>query len=147
MSGVGFSAAGNSPAGYGEAESTTAAQPNLIAARYINPQTRDFEVDDDGRYLSMSPLKQRIYLMLATNYGSAIGLPKFGSKITQIKVLNDRTPGAVQSAVRDALKQLTDVEKLIRIDRIDVEYRDGVIFFRLLYIDLINNQIDILESA
>ena len=70
----------------------------------------------------MPPLRQRVLITLTTEQGSVPTQPTFG--IRRPKKMGDSFEAEMKSAVRVALQQLTDVEKVMRIDQILV--RKGI---------------------
>ena len=88
--------------------------------RYLNPATRDYQVDTTtGQLAQMPSIRQRVLLALLTVRGSSTASPGFG--IVAPRKMGEQFDVEMKQAVRSALKQLTDVEKVVRIDGIIVE--------------------------
>jgi phage baseplate assembly protein W len=115
---------GTMPFGYGvfgAGITTTGSAPptNTQASRYLDPITRDYEYDTTTRNLRrMSPVHQRIQLALMTLIGSSTTQPEWGIKLP--RKITDRFPAQAEAAVRAALSRMTDVEKIIKVARVDV---------------------------
>lgn len=117
---MGFTGAGiGSP--FGPAIPTSAVVPKRETklSRWIDPKTGLYSVDEDtGLYKTMPSARQRVMLALLTVRGSSSVLPDLGTE--RPKKLGGSWPEEQRAEVRRALRQLSDVEKTIRIDRIDV---------------------------
>lgn len=124
MSGFGNSSFGNSAFGDGDPDEGLSLPVNL-SIRYINPDTKDLGVDDDGTFLSMPGVRQRVLLALATAKGSVIGSEEFGSTIFEIGAIDSQFDSKVRSSINDALKQLVEIEKVISLDGIEIYKQSG----------------------
>lgn len=116
MAGFGLSSFGLSPYGTGTPVSASDPPDGAAGARYIDPSTRDYAQDTTTRQLQqMPPIRQRVLLSVltlknsSTVYNGGINNPRKMGTFFEVEM---------QRAVRDTLKQLTDVEKVIRIDNI-----------------------------
>src|SRR5262245_27076239 len=119
MSGIGLSSFGLSPYGTGTPVTGAAPPTGTAGSRYINPATRDYEQDSTTKQLAQMPaIRQRVLLAVipafhsSTVYEGGIKTPRKMGTLFKTEMHN---------AVRATLKQLTDVEKVIRIDSITVE--------------------------
>ena len=113
------------------------------AARYLDVNSGDFVSLDDGTLDSMPAVRQRVVLALVTELDSAFGLPGFGNGVMRIKRIDQTIKRRVQNAVRAALRQLSEVERLIRIDAIEVEdLGSGRLSYTVSYTDLTNAEPD-----
>ena len=119
MGGFGTFSFGTGPFGFGAPVTGTAPPEGPAGSRWINPATRDFEVDPTtGQLKQMPAVRQRVLLALVTLVGSSTVLPKFGVRLP--RKMGSQFDAQVRAAVNLALRQLTEVEQLIRIQRIDV---------------------------
>jgi hypothetical protein len=112
------------PFGLGTPAPTGDPPDGASGTRYLNPATRDYQVDTaTGQLAQMPSIRQRVLIALLTVRGSATAAPAFG--IVPPRKMGDQFTAEMQQAVRSALKQLTDVEKVVRIDGILVERGAG----------------------
>jgi len=104
---------------------TTEAPPSGAAGcRYINPATRDYEVDSDTGQLAQMPAKrQRVLIAVMTELGSSSALQDLG--IRRPRKMGTNFEGEMRAAVRATLRTMVDVEKVIRIDDIIVKRGSG----------------------
>jgi phage gp46-like protein len=101
--------------------------------RYINPTTGDYELSAGGFREDMTPAS-RVVLRLRTKRGSISGLPRFGSRLYQIRKLTADAKAKAESYVREALDDLARAGELPELAvsatpegsalRIVVSYRD-----------------------
>jgi len=116
--------------------------PNL-AIRYLDPNTKDFAANEDGTFQEMPSTRQRVLLALATTKGTAAGLDTFGSTHPLIGVIDSQFDSKVNNSVREALKQLTEVEKIITLDGVEiVKSPNGRVEITVSYTDLISQDQD-----
>lgn len=112
---------------------------NVTNARYISVNNGDFLALDDGSLADMPPIRQRVILALATEKGSAAGLEWLG--ITLPKKIDAAFETAARNAVRLALYQLLEVEKVIRLDAVIVEkLTQGRVVLNVSYTQLDNKE-------
>lgn len=115
---------GTSPMGtmaFGGGTPTTGSAPPSLsrASRYINPYTHDYEFDAVSRgFRRMPSVRQRVQLALGTIRGSSTVSQNWG--ITMPRKIGNQFAAEVEAAVRQALSQMTDVEKVLRVDKVDV---------------------------
>lgn len=120
---------GTSPWGtgaYGLGTPVTAAAPpdGPAGSRYINPASRDYQLDSStGQLAQMPPVRQRVLLTVMTVLGSSSVNPAIGTRAP--RKMGTQFEAQTRASVRSAFHQMTDVEKVIRIDRIDVERGAG----------------------
>jgi phage baseplate assembly protein W len=87
--------------------------------RYIDPVTGDVAVDaTTGHLQNMPPVRQRFLLLMQTLLGSSSVLPGLG--LTIPRIIDDSFARQVDAAVREGARQMTEVEKVARIRRVDV---------------------------
>lgn len=118
---MGFGTSSLGLSAFGGGDPTSGSSPPIAtqASRYVNPDTRDYEVDPTTRgFRRMTGLRQRIQLALSTLRGSSTTLQTWG--VTIPRKVTASFAAEVEQSVRAALSQLTDVEKLIHVDRVDV---------------------------
>lgn len=124
MSGFGTISFGTGPYGLGTPVSASVPPEGAAGIRYINPATRDYEQDPDTRQLKQMPrARQQVLLALTTLRGSASTLPEFGVRLP--RKMGDRFEAETLTAVKTALRHLTDTQKVIRLDRVQVEKGRG----------------------
>lgn len=87
-------------------------------ARYINPVTGQPELASDNSFGKMPAIRQRVAFALGTALGSSTASPGLGVK--RPDKMGDGFERQLEQRVRAALRQLTDVEKLITVLRVDV---------------------------
>lgn len=70
------------PFGVGTPATATAPpKERFTGARYLNPATRDYEVDDEGELARMPPVRQRMLLALTTIKRSSSVAPSLGTEL------------------------------------------------------------------
>lgn len=112
-------------------------------ARAINPITGDYALDTDGEFLAMPVVRQRVVLALMTARRSMWQLDDFGNGFISIRKVGTSYEAQVKSSVRLALRQLVDVEKVVRIEDVKVErINTGRTQITVSYIDLTVNEPD-----
>jgi len=107
------------PYGLGTPVTAEAPPDGPAGSRYLNPASRDYEQGPDGQLAQMPPVRQRVLIALLTIQGSSTALPQLGVRAPAR--MGTTFENEMRAAVRTALAQLIDVEKLIRIDAIKVE--------------------------
>jgi phage baseplate assembly protein W len=123
MPGFGSAPFGGSPYGLGVPGEAALPTTSPAGSRYIDASTRDYAYNaTTGQFAQMPEIRQRVLLALLTEQGSIPTQPTFGIKRPQ--KMGDTFEAEMKAAVRLALQQMTDVEKVLRIDQILV--RKGV---------------------
>lgn len=135
---------GVSPFGMGTGDDAPIPPTGAWGSRYINPQTGDYAVDTKtGQLQQMPAVRQRFLLRLKERRGSSSVRPNDG--IVLPTKIDDSIQSTMNDAVRLAMHQETDVEKVARIDSVTV-YRDpnntGRVLTVVSYIDLTTGQAD-----
>ena len=117
MAGFGIMGFGTGPMGLGTPVSAEAPPTGEAGTRYINPATRDYQVDPStGQQAQMPVVRQQVLLALTTLKKSAASLDWLGVKLP--RKMGDRLQTETEKSVRAALRHLTDTQRLIRIDTI-----------------------------
>lgn len=110
---------GTGPAGFGTGDDAPLPPTGQWGSRYINPQTGDYATDaTTGQLQQMPPLRQRFLLRLKERYGSSSVRPTDGVKMP--KKIDASVERTVDDAVRVAMRQETDVEKVAHIESVRV---------------------------
>jgi len=141
MAGFGLMPAGLGPFGLGTpAEAPEAIEPTN-GSRYINPATRDYEVDAvTGQFSQMPPTRQRVLLALTTRRDTS-GLPGFGLKMPAR--MGDTFEAEARAAVQLALRHMTELERSLRVNAIVVEKGAlGRARLTVFYTDLLSGERD-----
>jgi hypothetical protein len=141
MSGFGTAPFGLTFFGYGSPDSVAAPPVNNPAALYINPDTNDFVLDDDGSYLDMPGTRQRVYLALKSNLGALAGYETFGSDLFKLGKIDSSFQVRAKSSVRKALDHLVQ-DNSISLTSVDVTAVGGRVSIIVSYFDLINQASD-----
>jgi phage baseplate assembly protein W len=88
--------------------------------RFLDPVSQDFTVNTvDGHLEQMPPVRQRFLLLLSTLVGSSSTLPTLGIEVPRI--IDDSFERQVDAAVRVGARQMTEIEKVARIDKVTVQ--------------------------
>jgi phage baseplate assembly protein W len=88
--------------------------------RFLNPATRDYEHDTvSGQLKQMPSVRQRVLIALTTTIESSTVQREFG--LRRPRKIDGQFLVRMKQAIREALRQMTDVEKVMRVERIDVE--------------------------
>ena len=143
--GLGTSAVGTSPLGFGE-PLTSERVPTQTSefSRYINPATGQYEIDGDTLQIkSMPGVRQRMLLRLKTLRGSSTSLPMFGVQLPS--KINAQFAQRMRSAVRAALYYETDVDRVAEIISIEIETGGERAAVRIRYNDLTTGEQDAIE--
>jgi len=130
---------GSTPFGYGTPTTAGTLPKRVAAANYLNPATKDYEQDPDTGELAQMPIvRQRVLLALTETFGSSSARPTDGI-LTPRKIGKD-FQRAMADAVRQALRQLIEVERAIRVDDVTVRHEGSRAITTLSYTDLATGQ-------
>lgn len=142
MSGFGLLPAGLGPFGFGVPPEAALPPDGPSGSRYINPATKDYEQDPDTLQLKQMPaLRQRVLIAMTMRKGSAVTLPDLG--VAFPTKMGTAFEAEVTASVRAALRQLTDIERVLRINAIAVERgASGRARVTLSYTDLTTGNTD-----
>lgn len=146
MPGFGIDSFGLGPFGLGTPATAPDPPSGQAGSRYLNPQTKDYELDaTTGQLAQMPATRQRVLLALMTKLKSATTAQKFGASMPT--KMGTTFEAEVQQAVRLALFHLTDTEPVIRIDGILVERgRGSRARVTVSYTDIVNGESDNVEA-
>lgn len=127
---------------FGDGVNLTGTSPptGSFGSRYINPATKSYQQDPATHQMAQMPaVRQRVLLALTTLVGSSTALPTFG--ITYPSKMGTSFEAESQASIRAALKQMTDIERVLRIDSIGVERgAAGRARFTVSYTDITTGQ-------
>lgn len=119
MAGFGLMPFGFGPYGFGTPAVGVAPPTGAAGSRYINPQSRDYEIDPATKQQAQMPgVRQRVLLAVTTVLRSSTAIPGMG--INMPKKMGTSYEAQVRNAVLMSLRQMTDVEKVLRVDAIIV---------------------------
>jgi phage baseplate assembly protein W len=142
MVGFGGFPIGSTPFGAGTPVDAIAPPENKPErARFLNPITGDYEVDDDGEYKRMPIVRQRVLLRLGTLRGSSTVLPNFGLRLPER--IDARYKQGAEEAIRVALADMI-TNREIKIVRIDTTIGNptGRVEHTVVYTDLTTGNSD-----
>ena len=110
---------GSTPFGVGTPTAANEPPEGAAGSRYLNPVTRDYEVDPTtGQFAQMPGTRQRVVIAVLTVRNSS-GIPGFGLRAPTH--MGETFDAQMKNAVRQALRTMTDVEKSLFINDIIVE--------------------------
>ncbi len=116
MAGLGGSPIGSTPFGAGTPlEAIVPPEAPMQGSRFINPDTKDHEVGDDGEYKAMPTVRQRAVIALGTTLGSSASLTEHGIRLPDR--IDERYPQRSAQAIRRALDFMVKAGEM-RIDAI-----------------------------
>lgn len=119
-SGLGVGPLGAMPLGVSFSSATDAPPAASTMRRWIDTATGNYVLNSEtSAFEQMPAIRQRVILALGTERGSSTSNPTLGRRRPQI--IGSRFEDEEKQFVRTALRQMTDVEGVIRIDRITVE--------------------------
>lgn len=128
MSGFGSSGFGSGPYGLGTPVTASAQGGSVLrdaktgkpqGSRRLNPETRDFDIDTNGRTLGLGNVRALVELALATESGTS-AMQALGQALRTIDRIGTSFQYRVRDTVAAAVKHLTD-RNIITIDRTTVE--------------------------
>lgn len=133
--------AGLGPFGLGTPADSTERPTGKAGSRFLNPQTRDYEIDPaGGQYKQMPGTRQRVLIAVTTALNSS---GQRGLGIKPPGRMSETFEAEQRAAVAEALRPMTEVEKSVRLDGVIVERGSGgrartTIIFK----DLVNGNTD-----
>lgn len=111
--------AGLGPFGLGTPPDPGESPTGTAGSRFINPATRDYEVDAaTSQFKQMPTVRQRVMLAIATELDSS-GVAGFGKK--RPRKMGSSFESEERALVSAALRQMIEVEKVVRLDGVTVE--------------------------
>jgi hypothetical protein len=111
---------GTGPVGLGTPVTADAPASGPAGCRYINPATKDYELDPaTGQQAQMPPVRQQVLLAITTLAKSATTIDWLGIRLPRKQ--GDRLQAETEKSVRAALRHLTTTQAVIRIDSIKAE--------------------------
>lgn len=150
MSGFGSQPFGSSPYGIGTPATAPEQGGALLrdtatgqtqGSRKIDPFTRDYVLDENGRLLGVGNIKQLVQLAVSTTRGTA-AMRRLGQTLREIDRVSPNFQRRVDHALREAVQHLVN-DDLIEVVGTEVEIlRPGVAFARLRWRDLETNTED-----
>lgn len=120
--GAGIQAAGTTSAGFGVATGAVAAggaflrntkNGESLGARRIDPNTRDYVLDENGRILGLDYVKHAVQMSIHTERGSS-AVPNLGQRLRELDRITPNFEKRVLAVLTEAL------EPLIRLGYIEV---------------------------
>lgn len=145
--GFGLAPFGSSIFGYG---SPALANPNIGKAlatttgvgevRFINPKTKDYEMDPaTGKLLGGTDTQQLVYLALVTVSNSS-AVQSLGQGISKIKLITSNLQRQVENEVQLALRSLI-IKNIISLDSVTVDRdRNNAVIIVVAWTDLAREQ-------
>lgn len=113
--GIGLCPFGVVPAGFGQVNQApnrpgvpleaTALNHITLGARQIDPTTRDYVFDSNGRLAGMSATAQQVFLSVVTTVGTS-AIPTLGSGVGRVRMISDNYQTRIQNLVQVALTSL-----------------------------------------
>jgi hypothetical protein len=142
MAGAGLLPFGLGPFGFGTPLSVEAPPAGAAGSRYLNPATGDYEQDPTTRQFAQMPaLRQRVVLALRTLLRSSTAVPTMGVELP--RKMGTTYAAEVRNAVLVALRQLVEIEKIMRVDGITtVKGVGGRSLITVSYTDLTTGEAD-----
>ncbi len=140
MLGVGLAPIGTSLAGIGESDDDPQVPDGMSSmCREIDPVIRDYHVDTETLHLSQTTsVRQRVMIRLGTLRRSSTSLPELG--VAMPPKMDQHFVPKVVSAVYEALRQEIEIEKIVRIESVDVQRGNRRASVHVRYIDLTTGQ-------
>jgi hypothetical protein len=129
-------ALGTGPLGYGDPnEADEPPEDAQYLSTWVSPATKDYEIDPvRGCLAEVPPIRGRVLYCITQKKRSSALLPDDG--IEYPTIVDETFDAKLRAAVRGALRQLTDVEKVVRIDSITIDARGPRSQYTLRYTDL-----------
>lgn len=144
MAGFGSQPFGSSPYGIGTPSTAPAVGGALLrdtftgethGGRYIDPYTKDYVLDENGRTLGMSNTKQLVLLAVSTTKGRS-AMRTLGNELLGIDRITSNFLARARNALTFAVQHIVD-EGLIEVRGVTAEViRPGVAFATLQWRDL-----------
>ncbi len=135
MAGFGLMPAGLGPFGLGTPAQGAEPPSGPAGSRYLNPITRDYQVDEEtGQFAQMPAVRQRVLIIVLTLKNSS-AVKGLGVRLPPR--MDETFESAVKAEITLALRQLTDVERVARLEDVKVDRgRSGRARITVVYTDL-----------
>lgn len=111
------------------------------AALAFDGATRNFKLDDRGRYVEAHPVDAKVFLILRTELSSIRSAAGTGQGVRSIRYIDKKTiKASVTNRVNTALSKVVAARE-IRIDSVDVDtsVRAGIVF-AVNYVNLVTGR-------
>lgn len=141
MQGLGLFPCGLAPLGFGAPEAATeyAKEFKSLGARELDPFTKDYAFDaETGGFKQTSAVNHAVVAALSSRKGSSTVLRNFG--IDPPRYIDSTYRRSLEFAIRDALRELTDVVKVARIESIDIAAHSAGADVVVIYRNLMNGR-------
>lgn len=152
MSGAGSSRAGTAPYGVG----TPAAAPipggrnreriidnRVTNSRYIDPVTKDYVMNADGRWVGVDGVRGAMHIAVATVRNSSAFL--MGHELDKIRTIGPAIDKEIEATFRTGCAHLTDAKLAEILSVTTVRVKDGALRIRLSWKDLTTTKIESTE--
>lgn len=103
--GFGTAPLGFAPFGFWSPPTFAERKIGIANARALDPRTKDLLMED-GRFLEMGGVQQKVFLAITTKKGSVPGLPDFGVSFVGIEHKTKNFKKDVQDSIRVALQPM-----------------------------------------
>lgn len=146
MAGFGAMPFGGGPFGLATPPAPAEATTGGGGSRFIDPTSKDYGVDSaTGQYAQMPPTRQQVLIALTTLFNSS-GVTNFGVRLP--KRMGDTFEAECKSAVASALRHLTEIQKVIRVDLVKIDKgAGGRARITVQWFDLVTGQRDQLQRT
>lgn len=150
MTGIGGSALGTSSYGLGTPDVAPGGGGKIfrdpatgltVGSRRIDPETKDYSIDDYGRILGMNNTQQLVLLAVSTSKGSS-AMRSLGQELRKIDRITSNFKTRVESTLRSCLQFLVD-RGVVEFVGIEVELLgQGVARVHMSWRDLTTNNVE-----
>lgn len=141
--GAGYSSSGFSSGGYGEPTSPTQYKQQEWKlqgtnqsgqGRYINPQTGDYEFDQNGFFRGMISSQQMVYLAFATVRGTAAQF-NMGQNLYKTRTIGGNYAQLIKSQIDEALSDLINNNIIILLSVETVRTKTNALMTNVNWMD------------
>ncbi len=155
MSGIGLQGAGTTSAGFGTSAEATAPggaflrdakTGRSLGSRKIDPRTRDYVLDENGRILGLDSVRQAVQLSVHTDRGSS-AVSSVGQRLRSLDRITPNFERRVFAVLSEALQPLVDagLVEVVSFERFKVGDNNnglsrGAVYGRLKWRDLTSGQ-------
>jgi hypothetical protein len=126
MAGIGVQPAGVSPAGLGTPNEAAdrggrlfrdAKTGKSLSGRYIDPRTRRYVLDANGRTMGMTAAQQGVHFAVATDLGKS-AVREIGNRLKSVKTIGVNYQRQIESVITDALSRLIQ-SGLVKLESVE----------------------------